>query len=88
VWDLWVAVFGLMSVAEGVWLNVFFRGFLNSLARSQFLIAYRWELITSMSSITKRKDSDYIILNISLNFTRNQEEMLIDARNHGSLPLP
>ena len=48
-------MFGLMSVAEGVWLNVFFRGFLNSLARSQFLIAYRWELITSMSSILREK---------------------------------
>ena len=33
VWDLWVAVCGLMKSAEDVWLNVFFRGFLNTLAR-------------------------------------------------------
>ncbi len=37
---------------------------------------------------TKRKVSNYIIFNITLRFTRNQEGMLIDARNHRSLPLP
>ena len=32
-WDLWVAVCGVMRSSEDVWLDVFFKGFLNSLAR-------------------------------------------------------
>ena len=37
---------------------------------------------------TMRTDSNCIIFNISLRFTRNQEGILIDAWSHGSLPLP
>jgi len=33
-WDPWVAACGLMMASVDVWLIVFFRGFLNSLARA------------------------------------------------------
>ena len=34
-WDLWVAVCGVMMSSVDVWMNVFFRGFLNRLARAK-----------------------------------------------------
>ena len=37
-WDLWVAVYGVTNSVEDVWLNVFFRGFLNTLARARWII--------------------------------------------------
>ena len=37
-WELWVAVCGVMKSAEYVWLNVFFRGFLNRLAQAVSII--------------------------------------------------